>query len=98
MGLGVALHGASIPKGARGVCGCITLGAMSPPPSPRPHVLTLRVSDEEIDRLEAFADRVDLSRSEAVRQLLRVGLSAVDQVPGRTAVLDLLAGLDRRRR
>lgn len=69
---------------------------MTPPPD-RPHVLTVRLAEAELERLDAFAERLEFSRSEAVRQLVRVGQAAVDQVRSETEILSLLANLDRPR-
>ena len=67
---------------------------MTPSPG-RPHVLTLRITDAELERLDDFAERLGFSRSESVRQLLRVGMTAVNEAKTDTGVLALLTSLDR---
>ena len=73
---------------------CHTLSCMTPSPG-RPHVLTLRITDAELERLDEFAERLGFSRSESVRQLLRVGMTAVNETKTDTGVLALLTSLDR---
>lgn len=66
--------------------------------SDRRHVLTVRATDAELERLDEFAARLELSRSEAVRQLLRVGLAAVEEARTHTNVLALLSSLGKDKR
>ena len=69
---------------------CITLHYMNPTP-PRDAQLVIRLPRADLGRIDKFADRLELTRSEAVRQLLRVGLAAAGRARSNTALLELLS-------
>lgn len=67
---------------------------MNPAPK-RDSQLVVRLSADDLDLVDAFADKLDVSRSEGVRQLLRLGLTAIGKVRSQDALLGLLASAKR---
>lgn len=70
---------------------------MSPRPK-RGKQIVLRLSDEEVAALEALADRLGTTRSEATRQAIAIGITFAGKASSRPALLDLLAAIEDRPR